>query len=72
MSVQATGVGKTLAKLRKSGPDELKKSAEALVAKWKKAVDSDAAAISAPKRPRYVFRRDLANLQSTLDKREAL
>lgn len=30
-----------MAKLRKSGPDELKKSADALVAKWKKAVDSD-------------------------------
>ena len=40
-----------MAKLRKSGPEELRKGAEELITKWKKAVDTSGVAASA-KRPR--------------------
>ena len=36
--LQSTGIGKTLARLKKSGPEEIRKTAEELVMKWKKAV----------------------------------
>lgn len=45
--LQSTGIGKTLAKLKKSGPEELRKGAEELISKWKKALDSAPAATSA-------------------------
>lgn len=38
-AVQSTGVGKTLAKLRKSGPEELRTLADNLVKKWKTSVN---------------------------------
>ena len=52
--MQSTGIGKTLAKLRKSGPEELKTPADDLVKKWKKSVTAAPAVpeSDAAKRPR--------------------
>ena len=44
-------MGKTLAKLRKAGPDELRNAADSLVTKWKQAVEGTA--VEAAKRPRW-------------------
>ena len=49
--LQSTGVGKTLAKLRKAGPEELRNTADILVTKWKQAVEGTA--VEAAKRPRW-------------------
>ena len=39
MLLQSTGIGKTMARLRKSGPQELQTLADNLVKKWKKSVN---------------------------------
>lgn len=53
VSLQSTGVGKTMAQLARKGPEEVKKSASQLVARWKESMKSAAPSDSdAAKRPR--------------------
>ena len=57
IDMQSTGIGKTMARLRKSGPEELRTQADELVKKWKKSVNpaptpAQPSATEATKRPR--------------------